>query len=267
MKLRPSSSAIRGLNLIEMLVVITIIAILAGLVTAGLGKVKDIAEGAKNLSNLKQLAGITLTWSTDHSNKLPSPIYPGGMKPPSGVQADEYFPQYYKLGESGEWLDGVVFASVYMQENKDGEVSQIQVTEDGSHLKGTIFENTMSVKKNPEEKNWHRHSYAMNANLQYDRIYDQVASEDPYLTEKTLSNLVFAPRAMLYIDCAEPNVVKFEDRQTIIDTMKKRWGEKGRGLVGFLDGHAERMSQQEIPSGAPQSDRDSSRFWRGVDPK
>jgi prepilin-type processing-associated H-X9-DG protein len=138
------------------------------------------------------------------------------------------------------------------------------VTEEGDHLKGTFFESSRSVKKNPQEKNWHRHSYAMNANLQYDRIYDQVDSSDPWLTEKTLSNLVFAPKAMLYIDNIDSNVVRFEDRQQILDTIEKRW-DGGKVIATFLDGHAERLSENDIPSGDPRNDRDSSRFWRGVD--
>ncbi len=103
----------------------------------------------------------------------------------------------------------------------------------------------------------------MNANLQYDRIYDQVQSADPWLTEKTLSNLVFAPRAMLYIDNIESNVVRFENRQQIVDTIEKRW-DGGKVIAAFLDGHAERLAENDIPAGDPRNDRESSRFWRGL---
>ncbi len=254
------------MTLIELLVVIAIIAVLIGLTVPGLQKAKEMADAAKNTSNLKQIAVATITWAADHGSRLPSPQYPGGMEVPSGVREEDFFPKYYNLGESGLWLDGVIFAELYLKENKEGEVTHYDVSADGEHLKGTLFESTMSVKRDPSETNWHRHSYAMNANLQYDRIYDQVSSSDPYLTEKTLSNLLFAPRAMLYIDCIEMNVVKFEDSQAIVDTIEKRW-RGGKAIVAFLDGHAERLSEREIPSKDPDSDRDSSRFWRGVDPR
>jgi prepilin-type processing-associated H-X9-DG protein len=104
----------------------------------------------------------------------------------------------------------------------------------------------------------------MNANLQYDRIYDQVETSDPWLTEKTLSNLVFAPKAMLYIDNIDSNVVRSEDRPQIVDTIKNRW-DGGKVIAAFLDGHAERLAERDIPSGDPVNDRESSRFWRGVD--
>ncbi len=254
------------MTLVELLIVLGIIAILLALLVPGLGKVQEVAEASKNTSNLKQLAGATITWAADHGGRLPSPEYPGGMRAPSGVSEDDYFPKHYDLGESGLWLDGVVFAAVYMGENKEEEVTQYNVTADGEHLKGTIFESTMSVKRDPTERNWHRHSYAMNANLQYDRIYEQVNSSDPYLTEKTLANLVFSPRAMLYIDCIEPNVVMHSDLPAIVETIERRWG-GGKAIVAFLDGHVERLTEREIPQGSPESDRESSRFWRGVDPR
>ena len=122
------------------------------------------------------------------------------------------------------------------------------------------------MKKNPTEEDWHRHSYAMNANLQYDRIYDQVESSDPYLTEKTMANIIFSPKAMLYIDCKEKNVIMHEDRELIIETLEERW-DNTKVIATFLDGHAERLRDTEIPEDDPYTDRVSSRFWRGVDPR
>jgi prepilin-type processing-associated H-X9-DG protein len=69
---------------------------------------------------------------------------------------------------------------------------------------------------------------------------------------------------MLYIDNIDSNVVRFEDRQQILDTIEKRW-DGGKVIATFLDGHAERLSENDIPSGDPRNDRDSSRCWRGVD--
>lgn len=255
-----------GMTLVELLVVIAIIVVLISLLVPGLNKAKEVAEAAKNSSNLKQIATATINWAADNNSKLPSPQYPGGMEPPEGMSPEDFFPKHYNLGESGLWLDGVVFAEVYLKENKEGETATYNVTDDGEHLKGTLFESTVSVKNDPMEEDWHKHSYAMNANLQYDRIYDQIDSSDPYLTEKTLANILFAPRAMLYIDCIESNVVKYEDRKLIVDTIEERW-KGGKAIVAYLDGHVERLSEKEIPNNDPETDRESSRFWRGVDPK
>lgn len=260
-----SRSHRQGMTLVELIVVVVIIATLIALLVPGLSKAKEIAEAMKSTANLKEIAVSTLNWAAENNSKIPSPQYPGGMEPPPGVMAEDFFPEHYDLAESGLWLDGVVFAQIYMKEDPEGgSSSNYNVTEDGEHLKGTFFESSRSVKKDPTEKDWHKHSYAMNANLQYDRIYKQVDSADPWLTEKTLSNLVFAPRAMLYIDNIDSNVVKHENRQEIIDTIEKRW-DGGKVIAAFLDGHAERLSENEIPAGDPTTDRESSRFWRGVD--
>jgi prepilin-type N-terminal cleavage/methylation domain-containing protein len=270
----------KGLTMVEILVVVAILGILIGILVPSLGKAKEVAEAVKNTSNLKQIAIATINWSADHSSKLPSPEYPGGMEPPSSISPEDFFPQYYDVGQTGLWIDGVIFAQIYLQEifvsgagqtaaggeeNAGGSTGGYTFDDEGTHLKATIFENTRAVKKNPGEKNWHKHSYAMNANLQYDRIYDSVDSPDPYLTEKTLSNLIFAPNAMLYIGCIESNVIMFEDRSLVIDTSEERW-DGGKVIAAFIDGHAERLSQNDIPDEDPQSDLRSSRFWRGVNP-
>lgn len=248
--------------MVELLVVIAILGVLVGLLVPGLGKAKEVAEAIRNTSNLKQIALSTINWASDNRSRLPSPQYPGGMEPPPGVSPEDFFPENYNLTDSGLWLDGVIFAELYLREDKEGEVTSYDFDEKGTHLKGTFFESTQSVKKDPLEDDWHRHSYAMNANLQYDRIYEN--SSDPYLTEKTLSNLVFAPNAMLFIECSDPNVVMYEDRASIIETIEKRW-DGSKAIVAYLDGHAERLSEKQIPDQDPESDMESSRFWRGVD--
>jgi type II secretory pathway pseudopilin PulG len=251
------------MTLVELLVVIAILGILVSLLVPGLSKAKEVAEASKNTANLKQIGMATIGWASDNGSRLPSPQYPGGMVPPPGISPVDFFPLHYKLGTSGLWLDGVVFGELYLKEDKQGAVTSYNVTADGDHLKGTLFESTQSVKKSPLEKNWHKHSYAMNANLQYDRIYDQVRSSDPFLTEKTLSNLLFAPNAMLYIECSEPNVVMFNNRQAIVDTLNKRW-DGGKAIAVYLDGHADRLSERDIPKQDPKTDMGSSRFWRGI---
>ncbi|MEM6916747.1 MAG: type II secretion system protein [Verrucomicrobiota bacterium] len=271
----------RAMTLIELLVVLAILGLLTAILVPGLQKGKILATSMKNTSNLRQIAVATLTWANDNGGKLPSPEYPGGITVPSSSTEEDYFPDYWDVGETGLWLDGVVFAHMYIAEQarREEESENYEDTggyastggynfdENGSHLRTTLFENTRSVTTNPDEKDYHKHSYAMNANLQYDRIYDQVESSDPYLTEKTLSNLIHAPSAMLYIECSDPNVVRFDDREEIIETGKQRWGEKGKIIAAFLDGHAERISPDSIPDEDPEGqDRSSSRFWRGVDP-
>ena len=258
----------KGFTLMELLVVIGILAILASLVVAGMMKARVIVERGIANTNIRELTIATRAWATENNDKVFSPVYPGGMEVPPGMKPDDFFPEYYDLGDSGLWLDGVLFARIYMQASSSGVVEQYPVNDDGDHLKGTLFESKQSVKVNPSEEDWHKHSYAMNANLQYDKIYDSVqSSSDPYLTEKTYSNLIFAPNAMLFIENEESNIVMYEDRDAILETFETRWGgTRPVGVAAFLDGHAETLNDTTIPDQDPDSDRKSSRFWRGVDP-
>jgi len=246
------------MTLVELLVVIVIIAILAAITVPNLGRIRMTARASTNLANVREITVATIAWSADNGGRLPSPVYPGGMEPPSEVSPEDFFPENWDLSESGLWLDGVVFALLY-------DPGEYEINDKGDHLRGTFFESSQAALMNPDEEDWHRHSYAMNANLRYDRIYDTIGSEEPYLTEKTMSNFL-QPTAMIFIECNEKNVIMATDRDHVIDTINDRWGGT-KVIATFLDGHAERLSEQEIPSGPVDSDREASRFWRGVDPR
>ena len=118
-------------------------------------------------------------------------------------------------------------------------------------------------KKNPEEEDWHRHSYAMNKDLQHDFLYKDASR--PKLTEKNLARIIHRPSALLYIENEDSNVIGYEDIEAIRETGEKRWS-SGKVLASFLDGHVANLHpEMDIPDRDPFSDRRSSRFWRGVD--
>jgi len=246
------------MSLVELLVVIVIIALLAAITVPNLGRIQMVTRAVTNTTNLREITVATIAWSADNGGRLPSPVYPGGMQPPPGVSAEEFFPEHWNLTDSGLWLDGVVFAAVY-------DVSEYVVNDSGDHLRGTYFESTQAARLNPTESDWKRNSYAMNANLRYDRIYETVSSSDPYLTEKTMANFL-QPTAMIFTECSDTNVIMASDRDLVIETLNERWSGT-KVIATFLDGHAERLAESEIPSGSIESNQEASRFWRGVDPR
>lgn len=255
-------------TLMELMVVISIIAVLAAMAFPVYTKLQRLAEETVCVNGLKQIVSATMTWAAEHSDKLPSPRYSGSEKE---------LPDYWKLdsdGEPGLWLNGVIYAQLYIEDPQDaptggepltGSASGVSnLATSGKHLVGTVFESRVSTKRMPEERDWYRHSYAMNANLMYDEIALLSGASDPWLTEKSVSK--FEPvAAMIYIDCIDQNIVMASDYGLIVDAADKRYDGK-RLLAAYLDGHVAKMHPNELPDEDPESDREASLFWRGVLP-
>lgn len=261
MILSPTPAATRrnaGFNLIELLVVIVIIATLTSIAIPGYSKILDTTRAANDITNLRGLVNAAFKFASDNNEKLPSPQYqPGASGLPDSWDAAET--------GSGLWLDGTIFDQVY----PDVDIVNDPKASAGDHLVGTIFVSDASVKKNTDETDFYRHSYAMNANLQYDRIHDTAGTAaDKYLTEKTYANLNAMNSGMLFIDCVDTNIVKAEDYSAIKEAGEER--RQGYVITAFLDGHVEKLRFTSpdgagmVPSGDPESDLDSAKFWRGV---
>lgn len=73
MKLRPPSrkSSLKAFTLLELLAVIAIVAVLAALLFLGLQGMIKRGQGAKSLSNLKQIGQITLSWAAERNMRFP----------------------------------------------------------------------------------------------------------------------------------------------------------------------------------------------------
>lgn len=71
----------RGFTLIELLVVIAVIAVLVGILLPALGSARRSAEGARCLSNLRQIAFLSTLYANDNENQSPALGVPYGREP------------------------------------------------------------------------------------------------------------------------------------------------------------------------------------------
>jgi prepilin-type N-terminal cleavage/methylation domain-containing protein/prepilin-type processing-associated H-X9-DG protein len=256
-------------TMMEMIIVVTIIAVLTTMAFPVYSKLQRMANETVTVNGLKQIVAATMTWAADHGDKVPSPLYNG---------TEKNLPHFWKTvsdGQEGLWLNGVVFAQIYIEEpdsamTVDDSTQYVlpgasNIATAGTHLVTTVFESKASVRNMPEERDWFRHSYAMNANLMYDELATLDGSADPWLTEKALSK--FEPSAaMIFIDFIDDNIVMASDFGSLEEVADKRY--EGRMVMAaYLDGHVSKLHPRELPSGDPESDRAASLFWRGVLPQ
>ncbi len=256
MSLRPGKrgdSSKNAFTLLELMIVIVIIAALSALLFPALNGIISSARATTATYALRDMVNGIVNWSVDHGNRIPSPQY---------TQYDPALESEFSPTGTGLWCDGVLFKNLYPGMNPASPAPSRATA--GGHLIGTVFESIASVNTYPDQMDWYRHSYGMNKNLVYDEINKN--QPDPWLSEKSMANITFLSSAMIFMDSPISNVI---DASSMPFETLKLAAERYRGkflLVTFMDGHIERMSPAMVPNGDPMSDRDASRFWRGVDP-
>lgn len=77
---RPPRRRLRGFTLVELLVVISIIALLIAILLPALRHARDAARMTQNISNLRQIQLALYTYATDHDDVLPHSQFDDGTR-------------------------------------------------------------------------------------------------------------------------------------------------------------------------------------------
>ncbi|MBC2593810.1 prepilin-type N-terminal cleavage/methylation domain-containing protein [Ruficoccus amylovorans] len=103
---RSKLSSARGITLVEVIVVIAIVAVLTGILIAGVGRIKESANASKCLANLRQIGVASALYCVDHNQRL-VPIV--GRLPESSyhktwrVHLEPYLPDQTAEGKGVFW--------------------------------------------------------------------------------------------------------------------------------------------------------------------
>lgn len=227
--LRPNKPAF---SLVELLVVFTIVIVLAGLIFTMVTRMRKKADGAKAISNLRQIGPFLATYAVDNNGALPAP------------RADE------PDGNGGfiqlHWHETV------MTQAFTGVDPKFLRKKEWWKVNKPFMHNPLCNEKSKEWPfDWWNPGYAMN--LRIARNLGLVKSEDwgpgksgPQTNRVNLSRIsdpgrtpIIAPRANWHYEFTEAQIKEEGLKQFLVDQ---------KIPILFVDGHVETMTLKEYPA-------------------
>ena len=226
MKRLASPRSYAAFSLIELMIVILIIALLAGLGFPAFSSTMKRAEWSKVQAQMKSIVTAFHTYASDNEGYLPPAYFPGGT--PKGC-----------------WLDTTIFPYVYPEsgyskQDEDGtDISFDPVN--GEHLRDTVFVVKASLDANPTDENFYNHSFLMNRSL----VAEATAKEPEYALRKINMYEDWSSIALLMEGSqGEHNSVSIDDISQIEEGFERYDGKISH--FAFLDGHVEQIKKKDL---------------------
>ena len=258
-------AATRGFTIVELLVTISIIALLIGMLLPGLGMVRATARATKSQSNLRQWGMGTIAWSGMHDDKLPWE----GLKDANDMGTNLAEPNYWanaipSMVGQRTYAD---ISNLAFQEQRNVEMSGVAES---------VFLDPSARPANetpwgfgsPGEGGF-RHQFYFNyvPNSQLNNTYMKDGNIPDYAPTRTmaLAQIGFADKTILMLEMrANPNELPATDPHRGRDLNRHRadWKRfaarhfKG-GHVMLADGHVAWMLNEEATTNS-QGNRDPS---------
>ena len=229
----------RGFTVIELLVVISIIAILTSILLPVISNVRAAARDAACLSNLHQLGSAFQVYAINNESMWPCPAQTGK-------------PKWW----SRDWIYPVVY----------GKSPKQSTFTDNSWVRGTVFECPAAAQLSiPAGSDYLWNSYGMSA-----RLNDRVLDTGDYRGDFKHLNLVKTPtETTLLIDCTQQwsgtlvtgTPAPFE-QPALAAVQNAAVRCSNRLNVLYVDLHAESRTYDSIPK--VHSSDAWQRFWAGI---
>jgi prepilin-type N-terminal cleavage/methylation domain-containing protein/prepilin-type processing-associated H-X9-DG protein len=226
MKRLASPRSHAAFSLIELMIVILIIALLAGIGFPAFSSTLKRAEWSKVQAQMKSIVTAFHTYASDHEGYLPPAYFPDG-------------------NPKGCWLDTTIFPYVYPESGyskQDEDGSDISFDPvNGEHLRDTVFVVKASLDANPTDENFYNHSFLLNRSL----VAEATAKDPEYALRKVNMYGDWSSIALLMEGSqGDHNSVSASDLSQIEEGLKRYDGKITH--FAFLDGHVEQVKKKDV---------------------